>query len=243
MVVAAAIGNYEGLSALLKLGVSPNSSYSSPSSSVCNLYKSTEFERRVSLVESAIRFDNLAVPLLAAVSFYMPECAKLLLNSCANPNILSKKGNSPLSYAAKQGHVEMVRLLYDTEPFQIFVMVPVKQPHSNMPLKIITQNVSKYCTSSIQHQGGSCLPILSEIRTSQVKEVFDIGGFYTYAKIPGYRDWYPHTKSNNLLQHLCRLSIRKHLVTQNPKINLFHVVPKLSLPPNIKNFILCTHGT
>ena len=146
MVVAAAIGNYAGLSAsaLLKLGVSPNSSYSSPSSSVCNLYKSAEFVRRVSLVESTIRFDNLGVPLLAAASFYLLECAKLLLNWGANPNILSKKGNSPIPMLPKQGHAERVRLLLRHGAIPDLCHGPSQTTALEYAAKIITRNVSKY---------------------------------------------------------------------------------------------------
>ena len=123
LVAAAAVGNCEGLTALLKLGASPNSAVTQwmfgPgwwSEHVYSLYESFGYETRTRLAEAEVALSCLKAeaPLFAAVRMNMFSCSKILLEWGANPNIVDNKGDSPLTHASSHGRPEIVKLLFTT---------------------------------------------------------------------------------------------------------------------------------
>ena len=247
MTIAALVDYCNGLTSFLKLGASPNAVVPKHASF------GDDWRETILLYLNSLKdgFSNLYLkehfcflsaphegdaPLLAAVRFKSFDATKILLNWGANPNIMDRNGDSPLILAASHGDVEALKLLlrFGAHPDlchatsqRTALEYAAEKRHADCVVVLLQYNARVDLVNRLGHKYWP-----------QIEQLFDTGGCYTYSKFPGYREWYPFIKSTHLLQQFCRSCIRKQLVVQNPRSNLFHMVPKLPVPSKLQHFIL-----
>ena len=183
-------------------------------------------------------------PLQVAAGKRCKQCVDLLIKAGAHVNILGGAGDTTLSYALKANDGECMKLLIEAGADRwghgLICKLAEKDLRNEKSLSKIkgllysgaSVNIGpgNALTSCLKHQTGDVeeLALLlfaagEELNKNETEEVPD------YLKLP----------EQITLMHLCRESIRKHLL-QMSKMNLLVRVPKLGLPSEMTAYIL--HG-
>lgn len=148
--------------------------------------------------------------LIFAATYGLLQCVKLLIHYNAEIDVTGKYRSSPLIDAASHGYTKIVKVLL----------------HLNAKINICSNNRFKALKAQISgNEECICLMFAAgeKLRNTEATNVPDI------VKV----------ENKGLdLKHLCRKSIRKHLLDINPNEHLFKRIPKIGFPSIINDYLL-----
>ena len=170
--------------------------------------------------------------LMFAAVLARDECVDILIQGGADVNIQSNSGNTALMFAAVLARDECVDILIQggadvntqSNGGHTALMFAASHYYFNKRTELLIQ-----AGAEVLNTYGQIVPEQEEVR----KFLFAAGQAVPDA------DKYTETESELNLSHLCRVSIRKHLL-QMSDMNLFARVPKLGLPKPLMKYLLFT---
>ena len=177
--------------------------------------------------------DGGVTPLMLASGSRQISCVTQLIKAGADVNFKGIAGDTALSYALKANGKDCVKMLIKAGADRSGHALICKAIKENCQLK---EKEIKYAGASVNTGPGNalttCLKSPDEGQEELAQLLFAAGEELKADKVPDYLK--PPEQTS--LMHLCRESIRKHLL-QMSKVNLLVRVPKLGLPSKMTQYL------
>ena len=168
--------------------------------------------------------------LIFASRFGHYKCVKLLIESGADLNITSQDGCTALIASTIFGDTKIAKLIL------------ISNGHINQRITIGHNALTTAITSCLYQQfKGDIIMLLYAAGEILNDTTFPSKGDFSKRKTE-FSAMLPRTlrniKEEWCVKHLCRETIRNHLINLNPKLHLFHRIPKLELPSSLTKYLL-----
>ncbi len=176
---------------------------------------------------------NEAAPLLLAMQLNKWQCVKLLVEAGADVNIADTDNKSVLIIAVQRGQTECLKLFLDAGAD---VNTTTYRFGSTALCEAVTQESLAHAKLLLRAGADVTFPVRSweqyhckGIEMAQL--LFAAGKEYVLYKSPTFLgvQFYPPDWEDLDLKNQCRKVIRKHLLTLDPKSNLFAQVTQLQM--------------
>ena len=188
-------------------------------------------------------FEKNFTPLLYATETASPAKVAMLISAGADVNVTCDRGLTPLMYAASFGVPSKMNMM-------IHAGADVNQKSNNDQTALALATINGYVKSmeTLIKAGADvnrCVkvsdtsfyysPLNIALQARKNPKVCAELLVNAGANIPGYQQARDYKCK---LMHLCRQSIRKHLLDIDPHTHLFGRVPRLGLPQLLTDYVL-----
>ena len=192
-----------------------------------------------------------STPLHFAVSGrHQKSTIQLLLESGANVNTADKQGVTPLMRAVRRSSVFLVEIESGTHGYDNTDRIDVEKAKCLEPVRLLLEagariNNRDYQTRNALDTAFDYSPSQPDKYHSDLQMLLYAAGEKLEDQTVSQQDWrtdipdfFRELRENLDLKHLCRETIRKHLIHVDPHTHLFGRIPTLGLPSLVNDYLL-----
>ena len=192
----------------------------------------TSSSYRISFIWESENNSRLTA-LTSALRNGMQDCVELLIKSGADVNLVDGYGDTPLHSATKAE--------CDTGFIMQCIKILLKAGAAVNRTNVHKQNSLKYYVTEKKSVNKDIAMLL--FAAGETLDATTTGKFVWLRSLSLKRkikvpDFLEQRELKFCLKHLCRETIRKHLLKLDPQLNLFHRIPQLVLPNSATDYLL-----